>query len=77
MNLIPIPLAIVVIGGLLIAAALILRRVFHCPRFDKTQAQRDDEKDRRVMADRLTRAADREIAHRKRVKAYPLTERKL
>lgn len=75
MNLIPIPLAIVLIGGLLLAAGLILRRVFHCPRFDEQQAISDDEKDRQMVAERITRAADREIAHRKR-KAYPLTESK-
>ena len=74
MNLIPIPIAIVLIGGLLFGAWAILRRVFRDEKFDKQQSASDDEKDRQIVSERITRAANHEIAHRKRVKAYPLKE---
>lgn len=74
MNLIAPQIGIAVIVALVFVALIILRGLLLDEDLDRDQPTSDDEKDRRVMAERLTRAADFEIAHRKRVKAYPMKE---
>lgn len=73
MNLIPAPIATAVIVALIFAALMILCGLVFDKPLDQAQDKSDDEKDRRIVAERIARADERDIAQRRRMKAYPLT----